>query len=86
MGFSIAAQALTVTNAYCSVEDGTSVAMVLGDGTNKFESITCDDDGQADDGSITNATFTANEQIRFDIGTVTGEVRSVTYCIKYEYD
>jgi len=85
LGFSVAPVAMTVINVYCYVQGGTSAVVTLGDGTNSFEAITCTTAGAADDGSITNATFTALEQIEFDIGTVTGTVRSCTICIKKQY-
>lgn len=75
--------AVTVTAIGCWVNGGTSVVITGGDGTNNFEAITCDADGAADDGSITNATFTAGEGLKLTLGTVTGEVDSFTYWVDY---
>ncbi len=59
----------TVSNVYCKTSTST-VAIVLGDGTNNFESITCTTAGATDDGSITNATFGATEMLQYDTGTI----------------
>ena len=75
--------AATVTNVSCRISGGTSLAVVGGDGTNNFESITCDADGATDDGSITNATFTAGEVFELDCGAPSGTVPSFTYCIDF---
>jgi hypothetical protein len=77
-------KAVTITDVYCETEAGTSVAVVLGDGTNSLESITCDDDGAADDGSIANGTLTADEKFEVDLGTVTGAVDYLNVCISYD--
>jgi hypothetical protein len=78
--------AITITSMYCMVQGGTSAEIQVGDGTNVAESIVCDADGQADDGSIANGTFTALERMEFDTIVVTGSVTWVTYCIRYTYD
>ena len=77
------AKAVTVTDVYCAVDGGTSIPITFGDGTNDFEAVTCDADGQADDGSIANGTFTANERFQVDLGTVTGAVNYLNACITY---
>ncbi len=79
--------AFTVTNVSCN-SNGTSpsVAVVLGDGTNSFESITCDDDGATDDGSITNATFTANEPVEANFAAPSGTVTWCMVCISGTID
>jgi len=79
-------QNITITDCYCETEGGTSAVVTISDGTNALEAITCDADGQADDGSIANGTFTANERMEFDIGTVTGEVDWVAFTITYTID
>jgi hypothetical protein len=78
--------AITITSQYCMVQGGTSAAMVISDGTNSLESITCDADGAADDGSLTNASFTANERMELDMGTISGTVAWATMCIRYVID
>ena len=77
---------ITITDVYCRTQGGTSTVVTISDGTNALEAITCDADGQADDGSIANGTFTANERMEFDIGTVTGSVDWTNVCITYTID
>lgn len=76
-------KAITITDMYCRVQGGTSAVITLSDGTNALDSLTCDTSGVADDGSIANNTFTANEKVEFDTGTVTGTVTWVNYCFTY---
>jgi hypothetical protein len=73
----------TVTDMRCWTEGGTNVVMFLSDGTDALDSMTCDADGTNDDGTISNATFTADEQMEFDITSVSGEVTWVNYCFTY---
>lgn len=77
--------AVTVTKVYCNTTGSStpSISMTLGDGTNSFEAITCDDDGATDDGSITNATFNADEQLEVDFGAPSGTVDWVTLRVDY---
>jgi hypothetical protein len=75
--------AISITSMYCMVNGGTSAEIQISDGTNACESIVCDADGQADDGTIANGTFIANERMEFDTIAVTGTVPEVTYCIRY---
>jgi hypothetical protein len=75
--------AITVTNMSCMCKGGTSAEVILSDGTNALDTMTCDVDGAVDDGNIANAAFTANEEMQFDIGTVTGSVTWVTLCFTY---
>lgn len=77
---------ITIRKQYCRTEGGTSVGITISDGTNAMESITCDSDGQADDGSLTNNTYSANERIEFDTGTVTGAVTWLNFCNYYSID
>lgn len=77
---------ITITDAYCRVQGGTSAVITLSDGTNNMDSITCSTTGQADDGSLANNTWTANERMEFDTGTVTGAVTWVNYCFTYTID
>lgn len=78
--------AVTITDVYCECEEGTSVGITISDGTNNLEEIICDADGQADDGSIANGTFSANERMEFSVGTVTGSVDWVTVSISGTID
>jgi len=78
--------AITITDIFCRVQGGTSAVITLSDGTNDLEAVTCDADGQADDGSISNGTFSINERMEFDTGTVTGTVDWVNYCWTYTID
>jgi len=48
--------------------------------------ITCDNDGAADDGSLTNGTIDSGDWVSLDIGTVTGTVTQVTVTISYTVD
>jgi len=77
---------ITITDVYCETQGGTSCEVIISDGTNVLETITCDADGQADDGSIANGAFTADERMEFDIGTVTGSVDWVSVSITYTVD
>ena len=79
------ADGYTMTSITCRTVSGTSVAIVVTDGTNPTESITCDSDGAADDGSIANATFTAGEDAYIDFGTVTGAVDTVSISVFGQY-
>ena len=79
-------QAITITDLFCRTQAATSTEMIISDGTNAMETVTCDTDGQADDGTPTNNTFTANELVEFDTGTVTGTVGYVNMCITYSID
>ena len=71
-------KAVTLANLYCVTEDAGTVQLRCGDGTNWTETITCDTDGQADDGSITNGTFTAREKFKCEVGTQSTNPDSVT--------
>lgn len=78
--------AVTVTGIYCRVQGGTSAGVTISDGTNAMEEVVCSTTGQADDGTLVNNTFTANERVEFDTGTVTGTVTWTNVCLKYVYD
>lgn len=77
---------ITITSQYCRTQGGTSVGIIISDGTNDMETITCDSDGQADDGTLVNNTFTANERMEFDTGTVTGSVTWCNFCNRFTVD
>lgn len=68
----------TVTNIFCSVEGGTSkIITVFG------ESITCDTDGQADDGAITiNTIAAASTTVPFAAGNTSGVVNWLNVTVK----
>lgn len=74
---------ITVTDVYCEVDGGTSVALTISDGTNALEAITCDADGAEDDGSIANGTFTANERMEIDLASSSGTNTWLVGCITY---
>lgn len=74
---------ITVTDVYCEVDGGTSVAMTISDGTNALEAITCDADGAEDDGSIANGTFTANERVEIDLASTSGTNTWLAGCVTY---
>jgi len=57
--------------------------MVISDGTNALESITCDADGAEDDGSIANGTFTSLERMEFDLDATSGTNTWLNGCITY---
>ena len=78
-------QAITITDVYCQVDGGTSVAMTISDGTNALEAITCDGDGAEDDGSIANGTFTSLERMEFDLASSSGTNTWLTICVSYSY-
>ncbi len=77
-------RAITVTDVYCWVDAGTSIAVTLSDGTNALEEVVCTTAGAADDGSITNGAFTANEKMEYDTGAFVGAATRFTYCITYK--
>lgn len=76
-------EASTITDVSCNTTGSSTpnIAIVLGDGTNSLESITCDDDGATDDGSITNATFNAEEPVEADFAAPSGTVDWCTVCV-----
>lgn len=77
---------ITITGIRCWAVGGTSAEITLTDGTNALDTMTCDTDGASDDGSIANSTFTANEQIFYNTGTVTGSVTYVNLIFTYTTD
>lgn len=81
-------EASTITDVSCNTTGSSTpnIAIVLGDGTNSFESITCDDDGATDDGTITNASFNAEEPIEVDFGAPSGTVDFCTICVTRTVD
>lgn len=68
----------TVTDIFCSVEGGTSKIITL-----FGESITCDTDGQADDGAITiNTIAAASTTVPFTAGNTSGVVNWLNVTVK----
>ena len=84
---------ITITSITCIVDpEGTGESVVIdiqerdsaGDNPATVDAtITCDNDGAADDGSLTNGVIDANDWISLDIGTVTGTVTQVVVTINY---
>lgn len=72
----------TMTNIRCSVDGGTSKVIAVEDeSTNSTEDITCGTSVTSDDGSITNATVTAGEEMYIDFGATSGTVDYVTISV-----
>ena len=78
-------RAIEVESAYCAATSGTSAEVTVSDGTNNLDTITCDTDGQADDGSLANNQWNARELFEVDFGTITGAVDWINYCITYKH-
>ncbi|QGH73034.1 MAG: hypothetical protein [Siphoviridae sp. ctCJE6] len=87
--------ALTISSINCIVENATSAVITVqecdsaGDncaGVDGATTITCDVDGAADDGSLSNAAIDSGDWVRLDIGTVTGTVGHLAVSIPYTYD
>ncbi len=72
----------TVTAIRCSVQDGTSKVIAVEDEAgNSSEDITCTTSVTSDDGSITNATYTAAEEAYIDFGNTSGSVNYVSVSV-----
>ena len=76
-------KAIEITDVYCEVEGATSIGIIISDGTNALEEIICTEAGAADDGSIANGAFTANERMEVDMGTISGTPDWVSWSITY---
>lgn len=71
-----------MTAIRCSVQSGTSKVIAVEDeSTNSTEDITCATSVTSDDGSITNATATAAEEMYIDFGATTGTVDYVSISV-----
>lgn len=69
----------TITDIACKVDTGTSKIIAIEDASgNASEDITCTTSVTEDDGSITNATYTALEESYIDFGATSGSVDYVT--------
>lgn len=72
----------TITRIQCHVTGGTSKVVALEDASaNSSEDITCATTNTTDDGSITNATYTASELSYIDFGATSGSVNYVTVSV-----
>jgi hypothetical protein len=88
--------ALTISDVDCIVDPADSSESVVidiqecnstGDSCVTIDAtITCDNDGAADDGSLSNATIDAGDWVAFDVGTVTGTVTAVSTTVKWTKD
>jgi hypothetical protein len=71
-----------MTAIRCSVEGGTSKVIAVEDASaNSSEDITCTTSVTSDDGSITNATATAAEEMYIDFGASSGTVDYVSISV-----
>ena len=77
-------RAKTVTTLYCETDTGT-VTVRCGDGTNDFEYLTCDSDGESLDPPQNN-TFTAREKMECEFGNWDSSTNFVTVNINENYD
>ena len=72
----------TMTEIRCKVDGGTSKIIAVEDASaNTTEDITCATTVTSDDGSITNATATAAEEMYIDFGAVSGAVNTVSISV-----
>jgi hypothetical protein len=87
--------ASTITSLNCIVAAATSAVISFQEcdsagancaGVDGETTITCDADGQADDGTLSNAGIDAGDWIRLDVGTVTGTVGHLTACMTLTKD
>jgi hypothetical protein len=81
---------ITVTNVHCITGAVTSAVMDFqecsstGTGCASVDAaITCDSDGAADDGVLSNSLFDSGDWVRFDMGAVTGAVDFVCMTVYY---
>lgn len=72
----------TMTDIRCKVDSGTSKIIAIEDASaNSTEDITCATTVTSDDGSITNATATAAEEMYIDFGATSGAVDTVSITV-----
>lgn len=72
----------TITRIQCHVTSGTSKVIAVEDASaNSSEDITCATTNTTDDGTITNATYTASELSYIDFGASNGTVDYVTISV-----
>ena len=80
---------ITITGMNCNIMPitGTSVQVTLKDQDgNALDQLLCVPNGVKDDGSIANASFSADESIYYDTGTVSGSVDWLNYFFEYSID
>lgn len=87
---------MTITNITCGVDPaGTGESAVIdvqerdaaGDNPASVDaSITCDNDGAADDGAISNSGIDSGDWMSLDVGTVTGTVSQVFVTVTYKVE
>ncbi|MCA9408903.1 MAG: hypothetical protein KC733_09445, partial [Candidatus Omnitrophica bacterium] len=87
---------ITITDIECIVDPADAAESVVIDVQERDSTadnpatvdatITCDNDGAADDGTLTNGAIDANDWISLDIGAVTGTVTQVSVTIYYTLD
>lgn len=85
--------AITITGWDCIVDPGDSSESVVLDlqetnstgdsGVTIDATVTCDNDGATDDGSLSNPTLDSGDYLLLDVGTVTGTVSWVTGSFQY---
>lgn len=73
----------TVTRLDCIVSGGTSAIMVLNDGSNNLDSMTCGTTETSDAAMSGNNIFTALEKMELDVGAISGAVDWVRMCFSY---
>jgi hypothetical protein len=72
----------TISRISCYTVGGTNKVIAVEDASaNSSEDVTCDSDGATDDGSITNATYTASELSNIDFGATSGSVDYVSISV-----
>lgn len=72
----------TMTAIRCKVDAGTSKVIAIEDASaNSTEDITCGTTVTSDDGTITNATVTAGEEMYIDFGATNGAVNYVSISV-----
>jgi len=76
-------EAITITDIQCFVDTATDQDIFISDGTNDTETIACTVAGAEDDGTITNGTFNAREQMYVEMGTAAGDPSWLNVNITY---
>lgn len=90
-------RAITITDVHCAVDPAdSSESLVIdleecdstGDNCTPIDSssITCDNDGAEDDGSLSNGTIDAGDWLNLDTGTLTGTVGTISITVVHTID